>query len=370
LTVLENGRVGIGENVPTFKLQVNDSSNLGLRVQSGVSGGTLASFGDKGSFQIDANGSAGGRFTVLENGNVGIGAFNPGQKLTVSGTGIVRALVNSDSNGGFALSLGNQSKWSMATVTGGNFQIFNDAIGQNALWIDNATNNVGIGTPAPGAKLEVSGNEFMGLIVTTGVPGGVVAGFGQAGDFLIANQTDVGGRLRILEDGSFFINAPPALPTLITNTSRRLTVNGVIRTMIGGIGVTPLCYNTNQEIAACVSSIRYKTDVRDFTPGLDLIQRLRPVSFNWKQNGMADLGLIAEEVAKEEPLLATYAQDGSIQGVKYDRVGVVLINAVKEQQSRIDRQQALIETQQRQIEALKKLVCAANPTADLCAANK
>src|SRR5262249_18618534 len=55
LTVLENGKVGIGENVPSFKLQVNDPSNLGLRVQSNVSGGTLASFGDKGSFQIDSN---------------------------------------------------------------------------------------------------------------------------------------------------------------------------------------------------------------------------------------------------------------------------------------------------------------------------
>lgn len=68
-------------------------------------------------------------------------------------------------------------------------------------------------------------------------------------------------------------------------------------------------------------------------PSLTLISRLRPVSFNWKQGGMADLGLIAEEVAKVEPLLVTHNDKDQIEGVKYDRVAVVLLNAVKEQQA-------------------------------------
>jgi hypothetical protein len=55
------------------------------------------------------------------------------------------------------LALNNQPKWSVATVTGGQFQIFNDAIGQNALWVDGATNNVGIGTITPNQKLSVNG---------------------------------------------------------------------------------------------------------------------------------------------------------------------------------------------------------------------
>lgn len=49
--------------------------------------GTAAiSVGGYGGVSVDAFGSPGGRFTVTEGGNVGIGNENPGQKLTVAGT--------------------------------------------------------------------------------------------------------------------------------------------------------------------------------------------------------------------------------------------------------------------------------------------
>ncbi len=68
---------------------------------------------------------------------------------------------------------------------------------------------------------------------------------------------------------------------------------------------------------------------------------------------MADLGLGAEDVAAIEPLLVTYNKTGEVEGVKYDRLGVVLLNAVKEQQKQIQQQQILIE-------GLRKLVCQTN----------
>lgn len=83
---------------------------------------------------------------------------------------------------------------------------------------------------------------------------------------------------------------------------------------------------------------------------------------------MLDLGLAAEEVAAVEPLLATYNKDGQIQGVKYDRIGVVLLNAVKEQQAQIEQQQNLIRQQQQQLESLKKLVCLEHADAEICKA--
>ena len=87
----------------------------------------------------------------------------------------------------------------------------------------------------------------------------------------------------------------------------------------------------------CGSSIRYKTNVQGFSSGLELISRLRPVSFDWKATGMHDLGLIAEEVAEIEPLLTTYNKEGKVEGVKYERLGVVLINAIREQQAQIEQ---------------------------------
>jgi hypothetical protein len=64
---------------------------------------------------------------------------------------------------------------------------------------------------------------------------------------------------------------------------------------------------------------------------------------------MRDLGLVAEEVAKIEPLLVTHNADGEVEGVKYDRLSVVLLNAVKEQHKLIDD--------------LKQLVCLDHPEA-------
>lgn len=90
--------------------------------------------------------------------NVGIGTTLPAARLHISGTGIVRARVNSDSNAGLALTLGNLPGWSVATVSGGQFQIYNDALGANALSIDAANNRVGIGTTAPDQLLTVNGN--------------------------------------------------------------------------------------------------------------------------------------------------------------------------------------------------------------------
>ena len=81
---------------------------------------------------------------------------------------------------------------------------------------------------------------------------------------------------------------------------------------------------------------------------------------------MPDLGLVAEDVAQIEPLLTTTNDKGEVEGVKYDRVGVVLVNAVKEQQAQIEAQAEVIRRQQQQIDALTKLVCSTNAGAEVC----
>ena len=140
----------------------------------------------------------------------------------------------------------------------------------------------------------------------------------------------------------------------------------------GGSGSTHVCIVLNV-LTLCSSSLRYKQNVQPLSSGLNLIQRLRPVTFEWKDRLEADLGLIAEEVAAVEPLLVTHNKTGEIEGVKYDQLSVVLINAVNEQQAEIANQEQKIETQAKvidalgaQIAALKKLVCVSNPNAAIC----
>jgi hypothetical protein len=141
---------------------------------------------------------------------------------------------------------------------------------------------------------------------------------------------------------------------------------------LGVATATHLCINAGL-VSVCSSSLRYKDQLRPFTAGLELINRLRPITFNWSQSGERDLGLAAEEVAAVEPLLVTYNERGQVEGVKYDRINIALINAVRQQQGQLNQQQELIRRQENQmkqqraeIDGLKVLVCKSHPEADIC----
>jgi Chaperone of endosialidase len=227
----------------------------------------------------------------------------------------------------------------------------------NGVNLATANTNVGIGTTAPSQTLHVNGNEILST--------GPASGF----KFRNRNSTSSGDDWVWYSDGNVARFWRAGVGDLLTiSTTGVVKLNG-----LGAPGFSQLCRNGFGEISNCGSSIRFKTNVTSFTMGLDLIRQLRPVSFNWKQNDLYDFGLVAEEVAAVEPLLATYNNKGEVEGVKYDRVGVVLINAVNEQQLQIESQQKqineqkeIINRQQTQLESLKKLVCSQNSTAELC----
>ena len=270
--------------------------------------------------------------------------------------------------------------------------------------------NIGIGTNSPTEKLQVSGNaNVTGNLITGGTLTGsaIVAAFGTA-SVRIGNSgcqgtpgATPGGAIgfnalscanySLAGDGSStFIKAPSgdiSFRVGTTESMRILSSGKVSIATPGSAGATHLCRNSTDEISFCSSSIRYKSNINSFGSGLSLIKKLRPVSFNWKSNNSLDFGLVAEEVAEVEPLLITRNDKGDIEGVKYDRVGVVLVNAVNEQQQLIEAQQKenreqkdFIQDQQTQIkdlqrqlqqqqtliEDLRRLTCQSNPKAEIC----
>jgi len=159
-----------------------------------------------------------------------------------------------------------------------------------------------------------------------------------------------------------------------TNGFDTVRVSGLI--VVGGLGTagaTDICRNASNQLSTCSSSLRYKSDVQSFTGGLDVVRRLRPITFKWKDGGMNDVGFAAEEVSEIEPLLTTTNDKGEIEGVKYAQITTVLVNAVNEQQAQIEKQNAQIEAQQKQlqqqqfvIDGLRKLVCQTNAQAAVC----
>jgi hypothetical protein len=134
-------------------------------------------------------------------------------------------------------------------------------------------------------------------------------------------------------------------------------VNGrIVLLRTGTAGATSLCLNAGAQLATCSSSLRYKTDVRPLAAGLDLVGRLRPITFRWKADGAFDLGLAAEEVAEQEPLLVTHNDRGEIEGVKYPQLSVVLVNAIQEQQARLDEQERRLKELTETVERLRRLL--------------
>jgi hypothetical protein len=236
-----------------------------------------------------------------------------------------------------------------ANTTGDNNAFFGRSAGLN-----NATgdDNTFAGTAAGifntlGARNAFFGRDA-GRLNTTGTNNTAV---GQNADFSANNLT--------------FATAIGSGAIATANNQVQLGRNGLDTVSIGALAAatsTQLCIN-GTVIAACSSSARYKENIRPFVGGLNLVNRLRPVTYDWTERKEADLGLIAEEVEKVEPLLVTYNEKGEIQGVKYDQITLALINAVREQQ-------LLIERQQKQIDALKRLICKKDPTAEGCKEEK
>src|SRR5262249_33209985 len=111
-----------------------------------------------------------------------------------------------------------------------------------------------------------------------------------------------------------------------------------------------LCSNAGGDILQCgASSLRWKQNIQSFRSGLDVIRRLHPISFVWKEDGRADFGLGAEDVAKIAPNLVFTNETGEVEGVKYEKLNILLINAVKEQQQKIEAQQRQIKSQQQKL---------------------
>jgi endosialidase-like protein len=200
------------------------------------------------------------------------------------------------------------------------------------------------------------------------------------------NDTPSGRGISGINNGTLGVGVYGSSPTNIGYAgffSGHVAVTGTLEVaQLASGGFTHLCLNggPNNQISTCSSSLRYKTDLHPFSGGLNVINRLRPITFKWKTNHMLDLGFAAEEVAEVEPLLTTRNDRGEIEGVKYDRLSAVFVNAFREQQAEITglreqltqqqqhstRQQQRLKQQQIEIETLKHLVCLDHPRASIC----
>jgi hypothetical protein len=226
-----SGAVTNGTNfniaAPVILGALKPTTQTGLRIRNQGIAGTTNAYG----LYVDAqSGSANTYSAVFAGGNVGIGIIAPLAPLHVSGVGPTRALVDSDRNAGLALALNGQAKWSVATVTGNQFQIYNDATQQNAVWIDSASNNVGIGTNAPGSKLHVNVPSSTSPISAASI---------DVQSFSTPSNAVASHFLRVRDIGSggpsaFFIRGDGNVGIGTDAPAQKLTVTGMVQSTSGG----------------------------------------------------------------------------------------------------------------------------------------
>ena len=92
------------------------------------------------------------------------------------------------------------------------------------------------------------------------------------------------------------------------------------------------------------SSRRFKTNIEPLQSALEKVGQLQGVSYQRKDDGKREIGVIAEDVAQILPeVVSRDPETYEIQGVDYSRLAALLIEAVKSQQVEIQELRVRIE---------------------------
>jgi hypothetical protein len=289
-----------------------------------------------------SNNTAVGNLSLLLNGagsnNTALGNYAGLTTNNTVTTGSNNTFVGSSANPGTQTGLSNVSAiGANAQVTANNAMVLGSVNGVNGAA---ASTNVGIGTTAPTYLLHIgnsggaSYNNFLRVEgPATPSTGGLAASFGGYGAFEIDAVGKPGGRFVVTEIGRVGIGAQSPLATY------SLTIG----------------QGTGHAIADSwdqYSSRRWKTNIQTLQGALAKVQKLRGVSYDLKDSGKHQVGVIAEEVGAVVPEIVSWEKNGKdAYGVDYSRLTALLIEATKEQQALIRKQQGQIKAQQAQIEA-------------------
>ena len=232
--------------------------------------------------------------------------------------------------------------------------------------INNATasTNVGIGTTSPTYTLDVhgTGNFTTGLVTQGGLNidsnnanngtlstgSGIVFGGSGSGEGIASQRTSGTDQY-----GIDFYTSGQIRMTLANNTYLGIGTRtpGNILTVAQGHG------SAIADGWTTYSSRRFKTNITPLIGALDKVRRLQGVSYDLKNGGEHQIGLIAEDAGKVVPEVVAWENNGvDAKAIDYSRLTALLIEATKEQQAEIDRLARANVEKQEQIKSLMQQV--------------
>ena len=311
LTVLNSGNVGIGRTSPTFKLDVGvTTSAQGIRV---IAGNAYA------NLDIESSRTS---------GNIG------GIRFMTTGDANKTAEINGTVNDGLRF----------VTGTGGS-----DVL-ETAMSIT-GTHNVGIGTTSPRNKLTVK--TAGSAQVETGLRLVNPYGFDLAGTgskLVFAQDRSDSENFEMAAIQSSQKTGGSSVNSDLVFSTRNSTLQERFRITFSGNLIAPAVYNLTTSTAAnmyvsstgffyrSTSSLKYKTDVRNYDKGLNEVMQLQPKYYKGKNDGDTQFaGLIAEDVhdlGLNE--FVQYAEDGTPDALAYANMVALLTKAIQELKAEIE----------------------------------
>ena len=384
----------VNANGEALELDVNRNSETGVFGDANKSHARIVISGNDGGSHIqfntaDANNTvATERMRIDSSGNLGIGTTSPIANLDVvrgSATGLssvnarTTALFQNSNSAGTTISINapntgysgiflgdpeNEAQGQIKQDHTDNTMQFTSSGGTAEMTLKDG--NLGIGTASPSASLDVFSSDA-GLAtftrdLTTDVSlnvsadnSGVILSTGGVHAFRVF--TNSAERMRIDSSGNLLVGVTSAQDPSSSTTAghtfyadgvaihSRASANALAIQRTGSNGSAVNFFKTNTvvgSISITTSATTYNTssderlkDVTGSSRGLDVINSLNPVSFNWKADNHADEGLIAQEVEKLVPNAVNQDEDGYYQ-MDYSKLVTHLVKGIQEQQEQIE----------------------------------
>jgi Chaperone of endosialidase len=233
---------------------------------------------------------------------------------------------------------------------------YNTATGGAAL-VNNTTGfaNTAVGffagVTANGGNTNTTGsnNTFIGFQAGPGTP------------TQLTNSTAIGANAVVSASNTLVLGSPGVTVAIGASTAATtLQVIGDIRVGASGNTGCIQAFNGSPIAGTCSSDARLKQDIEPLAPVLDMLSRLQPVTYSWRSDEHPDyhfgsgrtMGLIAQEVEVLFPNMVTVDQHG-YKAVNYSELPLLLLQALREQQSQIQQMLSEIESLKTRLKAGK-----------------
>jgi len=376
-TVLKNGYTAVGHDAPSQMLDVN--GQVRIRGGSPAAGKILTSGSDgtatweaigahthgtsditSGTLSVQRGGTnassltsnkvlvGNGTGTVLQpanlhwdntNSRLGIVNTNPFYNIDVSGTAQITQTTYLATSSGYNVGIGTTTASTRLRVNG------NVAVGTYNSATSNGlavSGNVGIGTTAASEKLHIVNTSGPVKILVNGSSGNSNLEYQVSGAYVGAFGANLDENYIFMYSGGNLSLKGGMVGIGNTSPGQKLDITG-------GNGRVESSYSwlTN-------SDARYKKNVTEIQNSLEKIMHLRGVRFDLTgDENIIDgqgkyIGFIAQELEEVFPEFVVTGEDG-YKAVAYDKLGPVLVEAIKEQQEQI-------ESQQKQIDQLIRII--------------